>query len=205
MHAQSAHFFGAAGKLGVAVFCAVHNIAVRPAAGAEIVLDALPRAPQETMMAEKNMFAFDAKQFAEMFKMPDMSAMGDMSKFFEGMKMPGFDSAALMEHSKKNMEALVAANQAAAAGYQDFMKKQMAIFEETMHAAQTQMGQIGDGMSADAASKQAELYKAAMDKALANMTELAEAMKKSNEEVFAIVSARVKESIAELQAMAPKA
>ena len=156
-------------------------------------------------MADKNMFQFDAKQFADMFKMPDMTSMGDMSKFFEGMKMPGFDGTALMEHSKKNMEALVAANQAAAAGYQDFMKKQMAIFEETMQAAQNQMSHLGDGMSPDAGAKQAELYKAAMDKALANMTELADAVKKSNEEVFAIVSARVKESIAELQAMAPKA
>jgi len=34
------------------------------------------------------------------------------------------------------------------------------------------------------------------------MTELAEAAKKANEEAYAIVSARVKESLAELQALA---
>jgi phasin family protein len=155
-------------------------------------------------MADKGMFPFDPQHFAEMFKMPGMSKMGDMSKWFDGVKAPGFDPAALMDQSRKNMEALTAANQAAAAGYQDFFKKQMAIFEETMQAAQEQMAHIGDGMSPDAAGKQAEVYKAAFDKALANMTELAEAVKKSNEEVFAIMSARVKESIAELQAMAPK-
>jgi phasin family protein len=60
------------------------------------------------------------------------------------------------------------------------------------------------GSGADSAGKQAELYKAAMEKALTNMTELAEAVKKANEEAFAIVSARVQESIAELQALAPK-
>jgi phasin family protein len=155
-------------------------------------------------MADKGMFPFDPQQFAEMFKMPDMSKMGDMSKWFDGMKMPGFDPSSMMDAQKKNMEALMAANQAAAAGYQDFFKKQMAIFEETMQAAQEQLGHMGDGMSPDGAAKQAEVYKVAMDKALANMTELAEAIKKSNEEVFAIMSARVKESIEELQALAPK-
>lgn len=150
-------------------------------------------------MFEKGMFPFDAEKMAEMFKMPDMN------KMFEGFKMPGFDPSSMMESQKKNMEALVAANQAAVAGYQDFFKKQMAIFEETMAAAQTQMASMGDSMSADGAAKQADVYKVAFEKALANMTELAEAAKKANEEAFAIVSARVQESIAELQAMAPKA
>lgn len=150
-------------------------------------------------MFEKNMFPFDAEKFAEMFKTPDMT------KMMEGMKMPGFDTNAVMEANKKNFEALVAANQAAAAGYQDFFKKQMAVFEETMSAAQSQISSMNDNLGPDAAAKQAELMKAAVEKALANMTELAEAAKKANEEAFAIVSARVKESIAEIQAMAPKA
>jgi phasin family protein len=150
-------------------------------------------------MYEKGMFPFDPEKMAEMFRMPDMM------KMFEGYKMPGFDTTALMDTQKKNMEALIAANQAAASGYQDFVKKQMAIFEETMSAAQAHMGSMGDSMSPDGAAKQAELYKVAFEKALANMTELAEAAKKANEEAFAIVSARVQESIAELQAMTPKA
>jgi len=150
-------------------------------------------------MATKNPFAFDADKLAEMFKAPDLN------KMFEGMKMPGFDMTAMMDTQKKNVEALVAANRAAAAGYQDFYKKQMAIFEETMSAAQAQMASMGENLGPDAATKQADLYKVAFEKALANMTELAEAAKKANEEAFAIVSARVKESLAELQALAPKA
>lgn len=149
-------------------------------------------------MAAKNPFAFDADKLAEMFKTPDLT------KMFEGMKMPGFDMTAMMDTQKKNVEALVAANRAAAAGYQDFYKKQMAIFEETMSAAQAQMASMGENLGPDAATKQADLYKVAFEKALANMTELAEAAKKANEEAFAIVSARVKESLAELQALAPK-
>jgi len=149
-------------------------------------------------MANKNPFAFDADKIAEMFKTPDLT------KMFEGMKLPGFDMTAMMDTQKKNVEALVAANRAAAAGYQDFYKKQMAIFEETMSAAQAQMASMGENLGPDAATKQADLYKVAFEKALANMTELAEAAKKANEEAFAIVSARVKESLAELQALGGK-
>ena len=150
-------------------------------------------------MADKPMFPFDMEKMTEMFRMPDMT------KMFQDFKVDGFfDSNAIMDTQKKNMEALVAANQAAMAGYQDFFKKQMAIFEETMSAAQAQIGSIGENMGPDAATKQAEVYKAAMEKALANMTELAEAAKKANEEAIAIVSARVQESIAELQSMTPK-
>jgi phasin family protein len=147
-------------------------------------------------MFEKSMFPFDAEKMAEMFKTPDMS------KMFEGFKAPGFDMASMMETQKKNVEALMAANRAAAAGYQDFFKKQMAIFEETMSVAQSQMASMGEGMSPDGAAKQADLYRIAFEKALSNMTELAEAAKKANEEAYAIVSARVKESLAELQALA---
>lgn len=147
-------------------------------------------------MFEKNPFAFDAEKLSEMFKVPDMS------KMFEGMKMPGFDLSAMMESQKRNVEALMAANKAAAAGYQDFYKKQMAIFEETMQAAQANVAGMGESVGPDAAAKQADLYRTAFEKALANMTELAEAAKKANEEAYAIVSARVKESVAELQAMA---
>lgn len=150
-------------------------------------------------MATKNPFAFDADKLSEMFKAPDLN------KLFEGMKVPGFDMTALMDTQKKNVEALVAANRAAAAGYQDFYKKQMAIFEETMSGAQAQIASMGENLGPDSAAKQADLYKVAFEKALANMTELAEAAKKANEEAFAIVSARVKESLAELQALAPKA
>lgn len=154
-------------------------------------------------MADKGMFAFDPEKFADMFKMPDFSKMFD-PKMMEGFKLPNFDPSMFMDSQKKNLEALIAANQAAMAGYQDFMKKQMAIFEETMAAAQSAMANVGDSLGPDAAAKQAELYKTAFEKALANMTELAEAAKKANEEAFAIVSARVQESIAELQKLAPK-
>jgi phasin family protein len=145
-------------------------------------------------MAQQNWFGFDPNAMSEMFKAPDMT------KMFEGANIPGFDPQLMVESQRKNVEALMAANHAAMAGYQDLYKKQVAIFEETMREAQSVMGNMGD-LSSDGPQKQGELYKAAFEKALRNMTELAEAAKKANEEAFAIVSARAKESLGELQTL----
>ncbi len=109
---------------------------------------------------------------------------------------------AMMASQKKNMDALVEANKAAAAGYQDLFKKQMSIYEETMAAAQAQVSELKmDQLTPEAAAKQADLVKVAFEKAVANMTDLAEAAKKANADAFEIVQARVKESIEELKAL----
>ena len=79
-------------------------------------------------MFDKGFYAFDPEKFAELFK------TADFTKFFEQTKLPGFDMEAMMAAQKKNMDALVEANKAAAAGYQDLFKKQVSIYEETMSA-----------------------------------------------------------------------
>jgi phasin family protein len=148
-------------------------------------------------MFDKGFYSFEPEKFAELFK------SADMTKFFEQAKLPMFDFEALMATQKKNMDALVEANKAAAAGYQDLFKKQISIYEETMAAAQEQLSELKmDQLSPEGASRQADLMKVAFEKAVANMTELAEAAKKANTEAFEIVQARVKESIEELKALA---
>ncbi|TYO88826.1 phasin family protein [Oceanicella actignis] len=145
-------------------------------------------------------YTFEPEKFAELFK------TADMTKFFEQAKMPMFDMTAVMDAQKKNMDALIAANKAVAAGYQDLFKKQVAIFEETMAAAQAQLSELKmDQLTPEASAKQAELVKTAFEKAVANMTELAEAAKKANMEAFEIVQARVKESIEEIKELAKTA
>jgi phasin family protein len=101
----------------------------------------------------------------------------------------------------KDIDALVEANKAAAAGYQDLFKKQVAIFEETMAEAQRQMQSFDAAKLDERAKAQAELAKAAFEKALANMQALAESAQKANAEAYEIVSAQIQimESLAELQ------
>lgn len=149
-------------------------------------------------MFDKSLFPFDAEKMMEMFRAPDFTKM--MSE----MKFPAMKAEEMMAAQKKNMDALMAANKAAAAGYQDLFKKQMSIFEETMAEAQKHMSSFDASKMPADGTKQAELAQAAMEKALSNMTALAEAAQKANQEAFDIVSARMKESMDELRDMAQK-
>ena len=148
-------------------------------------------------MLDPKTFSFDVEKMTELFK------QNDFTKHLAALRVPGVDAEALLSAQQKNMDALVEANKAAAAGYQDLFKKQMAIFEETMAEAQKQMQSLDLAkIDPDKARAQGELAKAAFEKALANMQALAEAAQKANAEAYEIVAARIKESIGELSELA---
>ena len=149
-------------------------------------------------MLDPKTFSFDVDKLTEFFK------QNDFTKHLASMKMPGMDPDALVKAQQKNMDALVEANKAAAAGYQDLFKKQVAIFEETMAEAQKQMKSFDTTKIENSAKAQGELAKAAFEKALANMQALAEGAQKANAEAYEIVSARIKESMSELRDLAGK-
>jgi phasin family protein len=150
-------------------------------------------------MFDPKTFSFDAEKMAEFFR------NNDFTKALSNMKLPEFDTDAVMAAQKKNMDALVEANKAAAAGYQDLFKKQVAIFEETMAEAQKHMKPLdASSLDPDNAKAQGELAKAAFDKALGNMQALAESAQKANSDAYEIVSARIQESMGELRDLATK-
>jgi phasin family protein len=150
-------------------------------------------------MFDPKTYSFDAEKMSEFFK------QNDFTKHLSAMKVPGLDPEAMMAAQQKNMDALVEANKAAAAGYQDLFKKQMSVFEETMAEAKKYMaGLDATKISPEKAKAQGELAKAAFEKALANMQALAETAQKANAEAYEIVSARIKESMTELRDYANK-
>lgn len=141
-------------------------------------------------------YGFDADKLTEMFK------TNDFAKFFENAKMPAFDMEAVSAAQQKNMEALVEANKAAAAGYQEVFKQQVSLYEESMTGLQKQFSEMKmDQLTVEGAQKQAGLMKDGFEKALASFTELAETAQKANTTAFEIVRARVEESIEELKAL----
>ncbi|WP_111431458.1 phasin family protein [Rhodobacteraceae bacterium DSL-40] len=150
-------------------------------------------------MFDPKTFSFDPEKLTEFFK------QNDFTKHLSNMKLPGVDAEAIMAAQQKNMDALVEANKAAAAGYQDLFKKQMAIFEETMSEAQKYMASLdATKLDPETAKAQGELAKAAFEKAIANMQALAEGAQKANSEAYEIVSARIQESLNELRDFASK-
>ncbi len=150
-------------------------------------------------MFDPKTYAFDPEKMMEYFR------QNDFTKHLANFKMPEIDTDAILAAQHKNMDALVEANKAAAAGFQDLFKKQIAIFEDTMSEAQKSMKALDTTkLDPESAKAQGELVKAAFEKALANMQALAELAQKANSEAYEIVSARIQESVKELQDMAGK-
>ena len=143
--------------------------------------------------------------FSDMMKMFDPEQINklfspeEMRKAMAGFQVPGLDIQALMASNQKNYEAMLTANKAAADAYKDFYQKQMSIFNDLMEGAKAHIASLGQMPDADAARKQAEIYRAAAEKAFANMATLAETAKNANQDAFAVIEARVKESIEELK------
>lgn len=131
---------------------------------------------------------FDPESFSRMFQAPDMT------KMMESFRLPGFDMSAMLNAQKRNADAIVAANQAAAAGYREIMRRQMEIFQETMTSAQGQFVAMGETDPA----KQADMMRAAFERGVGNMHEIAESSRKAAEEAFTIISKRMQESVQEL-------
>src|SRR5580692_6236415 len=92
----------------------------------------------------------------------------DFRKLLENYKIPGVDFAALMDHEKKNIEALTKANKIAFEGWQALVRRQSEILQETMKEA------IANARNEDAAKHRVELAKQGFEKALSHMRELAE-------------------------------
>ena len=150
-------------------------------------------------MFDPKTFPFDLEQMTEFFK------ANDFTKAFSAPKLPEVDADSILAAQKKNMESLVAANKAAAAGYQNLFAKQVEVFEATLAEAQKQIADFDPSkMDAESAAAQGEVAKAAFDKALGNMTALAEGAQKANADAFEVVSASIKDSVAELQEMSTK-
>lgn len=117
----------------------------------------------------------------------------DMTKMFTDLKVPGVDPSALAAAQQKNIEALTAANKRAYEGYQALAKRQAEIFQEAVADATTTL-KGGAASVPDAATA-----KAAVDKAVANLRELADMLSKTNSEAFELINRRMNENLEEFK------
>jgi phasin family protein len=143
-------------------------------------------------MANDNFpFAFDAEKIKEMFS---------------ATKLPGIDADAVLATQKKNMDALIEANQVVVAGYQDVFKRQIALFESAFADAKVKLTDAkGQTPTAEQATQNVEAVKTAFEKAAADVKELADLAQKANTGAFEIVKARAEEAVAEFKTAAEKA
>ncbi len=136
---------------------------------------------------------FDPEKIARMFDPKQMTAALDPSKF------KGFDLTSTMEANKRNFDAMVAANTAAASAYKSFYEKQMSIYKDVMSGAAAQAEALKSGSPADLEKQRADIYATAVTKSLELMTDFAAATKTANENAYSVIEKRMGEVIKELK------
>jgi len=139
--------------------------------------------------------------FSSLFSNYDPQAfLKQIQSGFSAYQIPNLDTPALIESQKKNVEALIAANQAAVTGTQELLRKQGEMLQQAMTDATEAATALAGSSSPQAlAEKQTELVQAAFEKALANSTELSELVKNNQDEISNRVNQRVSEGLQEIK------
>jgi phasin family protein len=135
------------------------------------------------------------------------SAMGEFTRLFSELKMPPMpDMDALLAAHRRNLETLSAANRVALDGAQAVARRNMEIMQQTMAELTESMRQFATAEAPQArASRQADMLKAAYERAVANMSEISDLIQKSNGEALGLLNRRFAESMEEVKALASKA
>ncbi|MCU9850475.1 phasin family protein [Defluviimonas sp. WL0024] len=143
----------------------------------------------------------DYKEIMKMFDPDRIAKMFNAEEFQSALKSAAdqpFDMGELIASNQKNFEAMMAANRAAAEAYQDFYRKQMAIFEEVTSGAQEEIKKANKPGGTGTLDPK-EVYRRAVEKALILMAEFASAARKAQDDAAAIMEARVKEAVREVR------
>ena len=124
---------------------------------------------------------------------------GDVTKMMEQFKMPGIDTASIVQAQRKGIEALVEANKAAFESMQAMAKRQTEMMTEAMQGMQD-AANSGTAGTADP-GKQAEVVRKGFEKALANMKELAEMARHAQSDAMARATQSATQGMQDIKAM----
>lgn len=136
-------------------------------------------------------------------KMPDF---GEFTRMFAELKFPAMpDMEAFATATRRNMEALTAANRIALEGAQAVARRHTEIMQQSMAEMTEAMRALSTTESPQAkAARQADLLKSAYEHAVGNMKELHDLMQKSHEEAMGLLNRRFSEAMDEVKALAGK-
>lgn len=123
----------------------------------------------------------------------------DVSELFKQFQIPGVDVGKLMEGQRENIKALQEANQTALQGWQNLMSRQTELMREAFESWQAAVGDTAKTPPGEMAQKQIEHGQKAIEKALANMRELAEMAIKSQSDAAEVIRKRFEAGLKEIQ------
>ncbi len=135
-----------------------------------------------------------------MAQQPDETIMDMFTTFGRELKLPKVDADAILEHHRKNLEAVQKAMSAGASGARSVMEKQRDLlqkqFRDMSEAAQDFRL---PGTPQEALSRQAELMRKLFEAAVGNVSESAQIIQKSGGESVEILRERISQSMEEVR------
>jgi phasin family protein len=140
------------------------------------------------------------------YKLGSIPDFSDFTKLFSEMKLPAMpDMDAFVAASRRNMEAITAANRIALEGAQAVARRHMEIMQQGMTEMTEAVRAFATTEAPQAkAARQAELLKQAYERAVANIQEIGDLIQRSNAEAIALLNKRFAEAMDEVKALAAK-
>ena len=125
----------------------------------------------------------------------------DMTKIFAEFRLPAMpDMTALAKAQQKNLEAISAANKVALEGARAVAERHMEIVQQSVAEMQDAMRSMASPADIqEQAAKRAEMAKAAYERAVGQMQELADLIKKSSGEALSVLHSRFAEAMEEVK------
>ncbi len=136
-----------------------------------------------------------------MAKKPESESFVDMfTSLGERLRVPDVDFEAIVDHHRKNLEALEKSARSATAGASSMMAKQREILQETLREI-TEMAQSyrSPGNPQELMSKQADFARRSFETAVKHTSEMADLMKKSGEETLDVLRKRIRDGMEEIR------
>jgi phasin family protein len=131
---------------------------------------------------------------------PFANAQFDLASMAESFKFSGVDPNVAVRTGRKNVEAMVAANQLAAEGLQAIAKRQAEMIRQIFESATAAMRESMTVFSPEArALQQTDFAQKTFERSFANMRELSELMQKSQAEALEVINRRVRDSFTEMR------
>jgi phasin family protein len=129
------------------------------------------------------------------------NAFGDLTKMLEQFKVPGVDTKEIVDARRKDIDALVQANQAIYDGMQALANKQGELLKAAMEDIQSAVKGASGGVGVGDPGKQGELARKAYEKVLGDMKDLAEIARESQADAMAKITKRGTEHLDEVKKM----
>lgn len=128
------------------------------------------------------------------------SFMDMFAQFGRDLKLPNVDVDAILEHHRKNLEALEKSARASATGASTLIAKQREMLEEAMREA-TAMAESyrTPGTPRELVARQTEFARKAFESAVGNAGEVADLVRKSGTESLDILRERIRQAMAEVR------